>query len=345
MIQFVNSLASEDKRQALHQYFESIMLSGQYTEGPFTKRAELLLGGIVGKPARLVNSCGSALYVMFLYFKGQGHNNIVIQNNTFYATGAMALAAGMKVILCDSREDCPSMSMRSLKQAIENSGATVVVLTHIAGWAAKDYAEIAEYCSDNQLLLVEDCAHSLGVPPTGLLSTAACWSFYSTKAVPIGEGGAISTNDVGLLQFVERYRNYGKHKVNGIIRYDRGMNLRMSEWEAAILYEQLLSFPEIISARRKDAEVLQSIAPCLLEGSSNFYKYPIAVKHASGLFCTGKVYARSDQLDVSLKGKCSLPVSLENSHNWSFDHECLPIGEGIYEGMSEPKVRSLLKCE
>jgi perosamine synthetase len=224
-----------------------------------------------------------------------------------------------------------------------DSRVKMVVLTHVGGWVAKDYEKIARFCKQNHLILLEDCAHVFGVTAAGTLGDAACWSFYPTKAVPIGEGGAVSSTNKALLEFVDKFRNYGKVNRGTHMDYQRGFNLRMSEWDAAVLRVQLEVLPEVLAARRRDAEKLQSIAKCLLEGESNYYKYPVAPHEGAGMRQVGKVYGLTDQLASCLPTGCDRgKVSLKHSEEWAENHVCLPIGEGLYDQYSVDEVKELL---
>ena len=59
--------------------------------------------------------------------------------------------------------------------------------------------------------MLEDCAHSFGSTynnkHSGLFGDAGVYSFYSTKAIPAGEGGAIVSNNTDILRYAERYTN------------------------------------------------------------------------------------------------------------------------------------------
>lgn len=335
----------ERREQKVLAALQEVLRSGNYSEGRYTEAAQSSFARVARKPAVLFNSCGSALYTVFKWLKPLVTSPVaMIQNNTFYASGACAAEAGFIVSLVDSQSDCPSMSVDSLREVWKTTRGQVVVLTHVGGWRAKDYEQIAEFCLQKNLILIEDCAHAVGVPEAGTLGKAACWSFYPTKAVPCGEGGALTTNESSLLDFAKLYRSYGKYEVDQEIRYARGMNLRMSEWDAAVLYVQLEHLQDILSARREDAAVLSQIEVCLLQGPTNWYKYP--VRRGSGLRTVGPVYKRSDQLSSSLTSYGpEIVSSLHSSQWWADSHECLPIGEGLYEGLSVDEVKNLLSVQ
>jgi perosamine synthetase len=335
----------ENRLGAVLYAMRQVAMSGRYAEGQYMHLAEEKFSKFVDKQALSVNSCGSALYLIFKYLRMQGHAYALVQNNTFFATGAMALEAGISVELVDSGPYCPSMYIESLKEAHVKSHATIVVLTHIGGWVARDYEEIQQYCIQNKLVLVEDCAHAFGMPVGK--GYASAWSFYPTKSLPAGEGGMVSSSDPYLLAFVAEHRQYGKHlDAQNVIRYSKGMNLRMSEWDAAVLCTQLEYWQDILDARRNDAVQLQKIVPCILDvrQESNYYKYPI--QGTARYKTVGHVYVESDQLRQSLAcygPSVSSDVSLKCSTSWGRDIVCLPIGEGIYKKYSTRQLAELLK--
>ena len=82
--------------------------------------------------------------------------------NTFFATGAMAREAGFQVVGVDcSKEDfCITAEMLD-RYAPTNTD--VVILTHVGGGIAHDYAGVAEWCAQHGAFLLEDAAHALGV--------------------------------------------------------------------------------------------------------------------------------------------------------------------------------------
>lgn len=343
----VNSLAQDYKQEDFLTAFAEVLVSGSYSEGSkISEFTDRLLGVLKHKHVAVMNSCGSALYTMYKHLASIGVKTVAVQNNTFYATGTMARMAGLNVVLVDSGPQCPSMGIDSLKEVHKLQKIEAVVLTHIGGMMARDYLKIADFCKEKNLILVEDCAHAFGLEDMGVsvgqLSFAACWSFYPTKNVPVGEGGALSTSDEALAEFACRFRNYGKKSANGRMFYSpEGMNLRMDELTAAVGCVQLKHLDAIKAARRRDAAKLQEIFPSLYLGrESNWYKY--IVRASPGWKTVGKVYAWYDQLRVSCNGAMKVS-SLKHSSTWADLHMCLPCGEGLYDGMSVEEVRKHLR--
>lgn len=350
----INSLSNPGKMAVLLERFREVCLSGSYAEGAFNRGAASAIAALYGKHLNddfhvtLTANAGAGLYALSSLLLETGPAKIAVQNNTFYASGS-SFADQHEVYLVDSRPDCPSMSLDSLIALCDIVDIEAVVLTHVGGFAAKDYYAIADYCEQHSIVLIEDCAHSFGVmapvATPGTLGDAAVFSFYPTKAVPIGEGGAVMAKDEKLIAKVARFCNYGKQKdEGGVIRYARGMNLRMSEWDAAVLLTQLDFLKDVLMARFRDASRVAEVFPCLLEGPTNFYKFPVALNcNVRPEAKTGPVYQLSDQLAVALAGRVHTPVSLANSYEWATNHQCVLVGEGLYDNMTDAEVSAFIK--
>jgi len=67
----------------------------------------------------------------------------------------------------------------------------------------------------------------------------------------------------------------------------------------------------------------------LIDGESNWYKYVVPGDFLARR-TTGKVYARTDQLNTIMGIEADVP----NSEYLANNHVCLPIGEGMYDDMN-----------
>jgi dTDP-4-amino-4,6-dideoxygalactose transaminase len=332
----------------LHDAWSDIHDSGRFSEGYYVETFEDEATELMGGYHVAFNSAGTALFsVMRRYSPGTW----IVPSNTFFATGAMVKEAGHTVKLADcSREDF-SLDMPSLLKAYTGKEMGVV-LTHVGGGIAKDYAKIAEFCEAHDLILIEDAAHAFGAKDrmdnaAGDLGDAAVYSFYPTKAVPVGEGGLVTTCNPELAVFLREFRNYGKSKDRkGVIHYAQGFNFRMDEWTAAVAVHQIRRLSQILELRHRDIGRLSALFPRLVswEGLENGYKFIIskAVAEQEGLKrLTGQVYSTTDQLVKALN--YPIPVELPNC-DWVADHHvCLPVGVGMYQGMSDDQIIKYLR--
>ena len=328
-------------RAALFRCWEEILSSGQLTEGKYVRMLEDAVAERLGRHAVALNSAGTALYAVMRYFPVPGR--VIVPNNTFFATGAMVREAGHEVVLADCSRTDFSLSLEAVEAAC--TGAEfAVVLTHVGGGLAGDYVRIARFCAQRDLVLIEDAAHALGTFEgrlhAGAHGRAAVFSLYPTKAVPAGEGGLLVTADAGLAEFAREFRNYGKRRQDGAIRYGQGFNFRMDEWTAAVAWLQVRRMAEIVERRAAAADRLFRVCPPLVRwvGGANWYKY-IAPAGFGATRTAGRVYAAGDQLAAALGLPGVFPAC-----DWAARaHDCLPIGEGLYDGMAPGDIEKFLK--
>lgn len=342
----MSPLPLDDKfRSELSSVLMDVASSSHLTEGKYTALLEEEVSNHTGLHAVAVNSCGSGLFALYRVL---GVKDAVVPTNTFYATGGMAREAGAKVRLADTALDRFSMGVAEIGAARDYRTDTVV-LTHVGGKMADEYLGISTYCKQQGLILIEDAAHALGVPGIGLMSDAAVFSLYPTKAVPVGEGGIVVTRDKDLADAVRVFRNYGKSVEDGVIRYSGGFNLRMDEWTAAVGYMQMRRIADIMDFRYLAAAKLMQVIdthPEFTHAWSNWYKYPVLRADAERLGITrrtGPIYQVSDQLTTAMYDTPQEP--LPNAAKLADEHVCLPIGEDMYDSMSPEEIGAWLRGE
>ena len=125
------------------------------------------------------------------------------------------------------------------------------------GHIAFQIDDIAGFCRERDIFLVEDCAHVHGGwwngKTGGHYGFAGAYSFYATKTMPLGEGGMVVSRDRPFLEWLEQYRNYGKEIANGKVTYPlkSGFNYRMNEITAALGIVQLQRLPALILAEKR----------------------------------------------------------------------------------------------
>ncbi len=142
-------------------------------------------------------------------------------------------------------------------------GLDAVVAVHFGGVAVD--RRVHKLCADAGVPLIEDAAHALGTSDErGLVgghgTHAACFSFYATKNLTSGEGGAIATDDAGLAAFARSHRLHGmsadahaRYKPGGGTHYDMvspGIKANLPDLLAALARSQLGRFPQMQARRR-----------------------------------------------------------------------------------------------
>ena len=306
-------------RERLHTMWDEIFETQRWSEGPFTEQFEQAWQGWNNLPGVALSSwSGGAMAALdFIDVRDQ---TVLCPSNTFMATPLSVIKAGGQVQFVDCNRDDLCMSFDDFVQKAEKYKPKAAWLVHIGGHIAFEVEKIAAYCRENNIWLLEDCAHAHGASwngqKPGSWGDAGIYSFYATKTISTGEGGMLVSRHEDLIAYTQKFRNYGKfeHEVDGL-------NFRMNEFTAAIGLVQTERMDEIISWKNNYAkDVLDTNHPGRLvmpDGMvSGYYKYIVFDELEK---TTGKVY---DQPCHRILGH---DVDLPNADWVAQNHWCVPL--------------------
>ncbi len=172
--------------------------SGWLTMGPKTIEFEKLIARYIGvKHAIAVNSCTAALHLSLIVLGIGKGDEVITTPYTFASTGNVIIHTGAKPVFVDIKRDTYNIDTEKIKEAITPKTKAIIPV-HYAGQPC-DMKAIMEIAEDNDLFVIEDAAHAIGTKyenkKIGTFGTTTCFSFYATKNMTTGEGGAITTND------------------------------------------------------------------------------------------------------------------------------------------------------
>jgi dTDP-4-amino-4,6-dideoxygalactose transaminase len=310
----------------LNEIFESNFLS----EGKMVKRFEEEFGRFIGIPCLAVTNGGTGLLSIFEYI-GVCGKDVIVPANTFWATAVAAKKAGAQVIYADCNKEDLCLSLDDLKKKVTKNTKAVAVV-HIGGHIAFEIDEIAAFCKERGIVLVEDCAHVHGSTwddkTGGAWGFAGSYSFYATKTMPLGEGGVVCSHDKQFLEWLRYYRNYGKEVKDGRVAYriQNGFNFKMNEITAAFGLVQLERLPAILEWKNNLAAKYDQIFENRIkfpEGMiSGYYKYIVFDYNLTTE--TGKVFDKAD-FGPEIE---EIAYDLPNSRWVAEHHKCPPIYYG-----------------
>jgi dTDP-4-amino-4,6-dideoxygalactose transaminase len=149
-------------------------------------------------------------------------------------------------------------SFKDLKKTVDNYTGEikklVILLSDIGGAINPDIEEIAKFCKEKNIILLEDSAHSFGSTLnkkfSGTFGNAGVYSYYSTKAIFAGEGGIVVTDDNNIGNLMKDFISYDRFKQKMQI----GCNIRLSEIQALMIYSVVNEYKEIIKNKFKTAK-------------------------------------------------------------------------------------------
>ena len=138
-----------------------VLRSGWLTSGEATVDFEQKFGEIVGaKYAVAVNSGTAALHTILSSLGLKGEDEVVVPANTFASTVNAVFYVGAKAVVADCEVDTFNVSAETVDRVITPRTQAVMV-THLAGNPC-EMDPIRKLCRENNLVLIEDCAHAQG---------------------------------------------------------------------------------------------------------------------------------------------------------------------------------------
>lgn len=245
--------------------------SGWWAKGPRTIEFEKRFAEYVGaKYCVGVNSCTAALHLA-LMTQGIGPGDEVITTPLTFASSANTiLHVGATPVFADIDPETGLIDPREIEKKITDKTRAVVPV-HYSGLAA-DIGEIGRLCDRYGLFLSEDAAHAVETRYNGELighhpKGAVSYSFYATKNLACGEGGALVTDDEEVYKKASilschgmsagSWNRYGK---SGSWRYDieePGFKYNMFDIQAALALAQLARMDDMQRRRFEAVDVYE----------------------------------------------------------------------------------------
>ena len=262
--------------------------SGWWAKGPRTIEFETAFAAYVGaKHCIAVNSCTAALHLALLT-QGIGPGDEVITTPlTFASTANTILHVGATPVFADIDPDTGLIDPAEIEKKI-TPRTRAVVPVHYSGLAA-DLGRIGALCDAHGLFLSEDAAHAVETRYDGELvghhpRATVSYSFYATKNLACGEGGALVTDDDEIAAKARvlschgmsagAWNRYGKE---GSWRYDieePGYKYNMFDIQAALALTQLSRMDDM-QRRRFEAvavyeEAFAGVPELILQKTPNY---------------------------------------------------------------------------
>jgi perosamine synthetase len=212
-----------------------------------------------------VNSGTSALHAALLAHDIGNGDEVIVPSFSFISTANSVIFVQAKPVFADIEEQNYGLDPQSISNKITKNTKAVMPMDY-SGQSCKIF-EIKEAIEDQNLLLIEDAAESLGASvqgkKVGSVSDSATFSFTGNKVLTTGEGGAIVTNSDEIYEKLKLIRSHGRvDKTNYFDNpldpnyIDIGYNWRMPSVVAALGISQLAKFDKIIKMRQEHAQYL-----------------------------------------------------------------------------------------
>jgi dTDP-4-amino-4,6-dideoxygalactose transaminase len=242
------------------------VLKGDWlTTGPAVEKFEFDLQKFTGGvPVVSVSSGTAALHCAYISAGIGPGDEVITPPLTFIATQATAAMCGAKIVFSDIQSDTGNIDPLQIEEKITSRTKAIVAVDY-AGHPA-DLDEIRKICDTYNLIFIEDASHALGSKYknnyVGSIADITTFSFFPTKNITTGEGGAVACKDPQILQKAKRFARQGLIREKSEFKittegpwhqevHQFGLNYRLPDILAALGSSQLERFDEFKSNRQQ----------------------------------------------------------------------------------------------
>lgn len=260
-----------------HQYIDEsdieavvdVLKSDYLTCGPKIEELEKRLCEVTGAKYAVAIANGTAALHVVCMAAGIGEGDEVITTPiTFAASANCALYCGAKPVFADINPNTYNIDPDDIERKITEKTKAVVAVDFTG--QAVEIERIQNICKKNNLIFIEDGAHSIGTKyngkGVGSLADMTTFSFHPVKTITGGEGGAITTNNKELYDKLILYRAHGitrnvaqmDNESHGPWYYEQialGYNYRITDIQAALIISQLNKLDEFVKRRKEIVDI------------------------------------------------------------------------------------------
>lgn len=215
-----------------------------------------------------VSSCTAALFLSLKAYNIGPGDEVITTPMTFIATPNSIIQAGATPVFVDIEESTANIDANLIENAITKKTKAIMPV-HLYGQMC-DMKKIRKIADKYKLIVIEDAAHAIEAKRDGVrvgqLGDAACYSFYATKNITCGEGGAISTNNEKIADKLKKLRMHGMNKgaadryTGKYVHWDMeifGYKSNMDDIHAALLLNQLKKIDKFCEKREKISQLYE----------------------------------------------------------------------------------------
>ncbi|MDF1750878.1 MAG: DegT/DnrJ/EryC1/StrS family aminotransferase [Alphaproteobacteria bacterium] len=288
-----NSAIGAEEAAAVQEVIASKELSGfiaspgePFWGGPKVRMLQDMFCQHFGvKHAVAVNSATSGLHCAMMATGIGPGDEVITSPYSMSATSTTVLMTGAVPIFADIEADTFGLDPISVEANITPQTKAICAV-NIFGHPAR-LTELRAIADKHGLLLIEDNSQAPDAihqgRKTGTIGHMGIFSFNRHKTMQSGEGGIVITDHPSLFEKMALFRNHGEAVVDAMgiedIVNTAGLNLRMTEMEAAVAIEQFkklsrLNSERIALAKRLDfalAGIDGLISPKVVEGDQHVY--------------------------------------------------------------------------
>ena len=345
---------NEKLKTELDNCFRDFLIGGKYIRGPNCELFERRFANYIGvKYALGVANATDALEISLKALGIAEHDEVITTSLTAVATACAIKNVGACVIFADTEVGSYNICPTDVEQKITPKTKAIIAV-HLHGQPCK-IERLQDLCKKYNLFLVEDCSQAHGASVSnrkvGSFGDISCFSFYPTKNLAaLGDGGAILTDKVSLLEKCTELHQYGwRDRIS--VSAD-GRNSRLDELQASFLNVKLNHLDEFNKERINIAkQYTKNLSGLNLNlptdnssGKSVYHQYVVGTPHRDKL----KRYLENQEIFCGIHYKVPVHqqpnffisnLKLQNTERQSNEILSLP----MYPGLTETAVSSIIQ--
>ncbi len=247
-----------------------VLESGVWSyNGPKERLFDAAYSSFIGSQYAVAAANGTVTLQLALEALDVGHGDeVIVPGLTWQATAAAVIDVNAVPVLVDVDPDTWCLDPAAAEAAVTRRTRAIIPV-HLYGCIC-DMDAIMKIARKHKLAVVEDCAHQHGSQwkgrGVGSIGDIGSFSFQLSKVLTAGEGGALTTSNRKLWERLDALRNCGRRPLADVAKGDKGAgqygdegdfvqsgNYRITEFQAAVLLEQLKRVPAQVRLRDKNA--------------------------------------------------------------------------------------------
>ncbi|CAG4989853.1 UDP-4-amino-4-deoxy-L-arabinose--oxoglutarate aminotransferase [Dyadobacter sp. CECT 9275] len=275
-----------DEKQVLQ-----VLRSGVWSRAEVVTEFEKAWAAAIGvKRSLAVVNGTNALVTAISQFNIEAGDEVLVPPYTFIATVSAVLTNGAMPAFVDIDPNTYQMDPAKIEAKI-TPRTKAIIPVHILGLPA-DMDKIMAIAKKHNLIVIEDACQAhlaeINKKRVGSIGHAGCFSFQNSKNLPIGEGGAVTSNDDAFLDRCFSFTNFGNPYGSAVGAVGtgatmQGTKLRWTEYQAAIGLAQLKRLDAETTTRNENAAYLKSKIKDI-PGIVPYQLYPNVTRAAFHLF-------------------------------------------------------------
>jgi perosamine synthetase len=252
----------EEEKKAVCDYMNE---DGFITEYKHTKHFEDLIASYTNaKHCIVVNNGTISLSLAAMAAGIKAGDEVIVPNYTMIATPNSLKLFGAVPVFVDVEPETLCLDLSLVEKAITNKTKGIILVSANGRYPKSSIGAFERLCKENNLILIEDAAQSLGsfypdgrhIGTSGLIGS---FSFSAPKIISTGQGGAVVTNDDKIAQKIRKLKDFGRVNGGNDTHDEIGFNFKFTELQACIGIEQMKKLSWRVERKKEILKLYQQL--------------------------------------------------------------------------------------